>query len=130
MIATDLSARLAASVAITAFIPSTRMFFNKVLNADFVKNEDNYLSFHRVSESGEGICVEVNRWRINVFDKSALQLENICEAVKNEFKNSNKVMNGEHYFRCSLLSRTDGVVKLEDGFYWSKLTFDFSRVEE
>jgi len=128
MIVQDLITQLENSPLINAIVPANRITFKRPLNSDEFINNDNLIYVERKIEVHEDACVESNIFQIIAYSKTALELESICEAIKQTFKNGNNLLDNNYYFRNKFLSRTDGVNKLTTGFYWSTMTYDFSQI--
>ncbi len=121
MIETDLRATLLANTTVNAII-SGRMFLKKPIRAQ----TDPYLTYFRPSKTRDMVS-EKNRFQIFAFSKDTLELENLARAIINALEGK-KVLNGNRYYSNSLVAQADSDQKLEDGFFWSILTFEFKNV--
>lgn len=120
MIEADLRAEILADGAVAAIIDD-RMF----LKAPIHKQTESYITFHR-SGSGKNrtMVSEKNRFQIAAFSYDTEELENLCKAIINALEGK-RALNGNEYFSNSLINQTDSDSKLDDGFFWSILTFEF-----
>lgn len=122
MIESDLRAKIIGDAAVSALIgsgSSARMYLKKPIRTP----SQTYLTYHRQNKARDMVS-EVNRFRIIAFSQDTLELENLCTAVINALEGETD-LNGNEYFSNSFLSQTDSEAKLEDGFFWSILTFEF-----
>lgn len=118
MIETDLRTFLLAQPAISTAI-GTRFY----LEAPIDEPTQTYITFNRGNKKRDMVS-EGNVFQIWVFSQDLLeraQLSNlIIEALEGEV-----YLNGNHYHKNSFVNQTDGRVKLDNGFFWSLLTFEF-----
>ncbi len=118
MIETDLRTELLAEASISNII-STRMFLRKPIDVQTLP----YIEYNRDLKSRDMVS-ELNRFKIFAFSKDMVQLETLATNIIN-FLEGKRKLNGNLYFSISLDNQTDAATKLEDGFYWSSLTFTF-----
>lgn len=118
MIETDLRAELLAESSISSII-GTSMFLRDPLDTQTAA----YLTYNRQSKTRE-IASEDNRFELFAFSKDMVELETLASNIIS-FLEGKTELNGNFYFSISLDGQTDGRQKLEDGFYWSSISFTF-----
>ena len=128
MIAVDLANKLSNSPLINVFVPPERIYFKRSIDSENSINDENLIIFDRKIETQPNSCVEATMWQLTIYSKSAMQLEEICEAIKETFRYNNQIFNNNHYYISNFVNRTDGVNKLTTGFYWAQITYDFSQI--
>ncbi len=118
MIETDLRTELLSNAAVTAII-GTRMF----LKAPVHTQTQSYVTFHRQYKLRDMVS-EKNVFKVVAFSQDMLELENLCAAIINAL-DTKTALNTNQYYSNSLVSQIDGPQKLDDGFFWSMMTFEF-----
>lgn len=118
MIEADLKAALGGNAGIAAIV-SSRIFLKNPIN----KQTAAYLTYNRQGKSRTMVS-EQNRFQLIAFSEDTVELENLCTLIINFLENK-KVLNNNFYYSCSLLGQTDSREKLDDGFFWSMLNFEF-----
>lgn len=118
MIEIDIRANVLGDSGVAAIV-GTRMFLKKPIR----KQTAPYLVYYRQNKSRDMVS-EKNRFQIVAFSDDTVQLETLCTAVINSLEGK-KVLNGNNYHSNSLVGQTDSQDKLDDGFFWSILTFEF-----
>ncbi|MES2395077.1 MAG: hypothetical protein V4549_03700 [Bacteroidota bacterium] len=120
MIETDFRFELINNGAVTAIIGS-RLFLRDPIRPQ----TSSYAIYYRQVKNRDMVS-EKNRFQITAFSKDTLELENLCQAIINALEGK-KVLNSNAYYSNSLLGQTDSRIKLDDGFFWSILTFEFKQ---
>lgn len=122
MVESDIRAKIIAAPAVSAIIGSgsnARMFNKNPIRTQTAA----YLSYHRNMKTRDMVS-QKDRFQIRAFSMDTLELETLCDAVINCLEGQ-RLLNGNQYYSNSLISQADGNEKLDDGFYWSIMTFEF-----
>lgn len=122
MIETDIRTAVIADPTINAIIGSgsnARMYLKNPLR----EPSQPYIVFFRISKTRDMVR-EQNNFRFIAHSKDLVQLETLCDALIDFFENK-KDVNNNFYFSVSLVWQNDSRERLENGFYWSMLNFEF-----
>jgi len=122
MIQQDIRQSLLNDPAIHAIV-SDRIFLNNPIQQS---GNNPYIVFSRQNKTRDMVS-EQNTFQFSVFSQDLVVLQNLCDDIISFFENR-KNLNGNEYFSLSLLNQTDGRSRLDNGFYWSTLTFEFKNV--
>ena len=115
----DLYFELTNDAAITAITTNQRIFYK---NPQTVPS-DPYIVYSRNTKTRD-MVTQFDRFQIACFSKDMAELETLANAVITLFEDK-RSMNGNEYYSIFLINQTDSDVKLQEGFYFSILTFEF-----
>lgn len=118
MIEIDLRTHLINDATVNVFIGSR--FY---LKAPIDKQTQTYCTYNRQNK-GRDMVSENNRFQIFCFSKDTLELANLTTAIIQSLEDE-RTLNGNYYYSNSLINQVDSIEKLDDGFFWSILTFEF-----
>jgi hypothetical protein len=120
MVEADIRAELIADAGVSAIV-STRIFLKDPIR----KEQSNlpFIAFVRQNKA-RNMVRQVDRFEIWGFSQDTEILENLCNAVINCFEDK-RSLNGNPYFSIALVGQTDSREKLDDGYFWSVMTYEF-----
>jgi len=101
-------------------IVGSRVFYKNPINVP----SDSYVVFARETRQRDMVS-DMNIFQIACFSKDMLVLENMTNAVIDCFEGKKSIgENNDFVYSLSLISQTDNTVMLENGFYYSIMTFE------
>lgn len=83
-----------------------------------------YIEFFRSARNVLDVS-DTNDMRFIIYSQDIEELESLVEDVRIHFV-GDKVLNGKSFYKIRMVNQTDGRVKLDTGFYFSMIDFDFS----
>ncbi len=115
----DIRKVITTNTAVAAII-STRMYIVAPIRP---LDGNPYAIFNRDSKTRDMVS-EKNVFTIVAFAQDFQVLLTLAEKIILALEGK-KSLNGNKYYSNSLISQRDGSQKLEDGYFWSTLTFEF-----
>ena len=118
-IITDIRAELINNAGIAAIV-GTRVYWR---NPTVAQTEDAYISFSRQTKERDMVR-QKDRFQIVCFAKTMSVLDDLSDKVIALFEDKT-IVNNHQYFKVYLIAQEDATEKLETGYYWNILTFEF-----
>lgn len=118
MIEEDIRTALIADAGINALVGS-RIYKNDPID----EQSATYLTFDRPSKERDMVR-ERNRFRIFVYSKDMDEVETLAGLLIAFFENKTS-LNSNEYYKIVFLGQTDNPLRLDNGFYYTLMNFQF-----
>lgn len=117
----DLIESLKGNTDITDIV-STRIYNREPIRTP----EGTYLEVYRTNKTRQ-VASESNILQIFVFGKLVGEMEALSDLIIEHLEDK-LVLNTNPYFKCNLVNQADNNIKLDNGFYFNIITFQFQKV--